>query len=236
MHTLYDAVVTDLTYSSCRMASCRLTRGQVDSIFRKGKVAVGFEPMKVSDLVEAMNHCFCVDHILDTVNEPLTQRYIKNLHALLTSGTIDERRRKVTPGQYRVGASRRSEAFALPAESIISQLKKLLADYESLEEVGRWDILVFHVRFEGIFPFEDCNGRIGRLLMFKECLRHDVMPFILDDKRRGRYLEGIRNWDTDPSILTDVVLEAQARFEAQVSQHNLREHGQSFLPAGFRED
>ena len=235
-HGLYDYVQTDLTYSSCRMASNRLTRGQVETIFKKGKVSVSFEPMKVSDLVEVLNHCVCVDYILDHVEEPLSQKFIKHLHYQLTFGTVDERRKKVTPGQYRTKNSYRTEPFMSPSDRISDKLKALVAEYESLEEVDRREILDFHVRFERIFPFEDCNGRIGRLIMFKECLRHEVMPFILDDKRRSRYLEGIRAWDNDPGILGEVVMEAQSRFDAQIQLQMLAEHRQSFLPVGFMED
>lgn len=235
-HGLYDYVQTDLTYSSSRMASNRLTRGQVETIFKKGKVSVSFEPMKVSDLVEVLNHCVCVDYILDHVEEPLSQKFIKHLHYQLTFGTVDERRKKVTPGQYRSKNSYRTEPFMLPSDRISDKLKALIAEYEALEEVDRREILDFHVRFERIFPFEDCNGRIGRLIMFKECLRHEVMPFILDDKRRSRYLEGIREWDNDPGILSEVVMEAQSRFDAQIQLQMLAEHRQSFLPVGFMED
>ena len=235
-HGLYDYVQTDLTYSSCRMASNRLTRQQVETIFKKGKVSVSFEPMKVSDLVEVLNHCVCVDYILDHVEEPLSQKFIKHLHYQLTFGTVDERRRKVTPGQYRTKNSYRTEPFMSPSDEISDKLKALVAEYESLDEVDRREILDFHVRFERIFPFEDCNGRIGRLIMFKECLRHEVMPFILDDKRRSRYLEGIREWDNDPGILSEVVMEAQSRFDAQIQLQMLAEHRQSFLPVGFMED
>ena len=235
-HGLYDYVQTDLTYSSSRMASNRLTRQQVETIFKKGKVSVSFEPMKVSDLVEVLNHCVCVDYILDHVEEPLSQKFIKHLHYQLTFGTVDERRKKVTPGQYRTRNSYRTEPFMSPSDRISDKLKALVAEYESLEEVDRREILDFHVRFERIFPFEDCNGRIGRLIMFKECLRHEVMPFILDDKRRSRYLEGIREWDNDPGILSEVVMEAQSRFDAQIQLQMLAEHRQSFLPVGFMED
>ena len=235
-HGLYDYVQTDLTYSSSRMASNRLTRQQVETIFKKGKVSVSFEPMKVSDLVEVLNHCVCVDYILDHVEEPLSQKFIKHLHYQLTFGTVDERRKKVTPGQYRTKNSYRTEPFMSPSDKISDKLKALVAEYESLDEVDRREILDFHVRFERIFPFEDCNGRIGRLIMFKECLRHEVMPFILDDKRRSRYLEGIREWDNDPGILSEVVMEAQSRFDAQIQLQMLAEHRQSFLAVGFMED
>ena len=235
-HGLYDYVQTDLTYSSSRMASNRLTRGQVETIFKKGKVSVSFEPMKVSDLVEVMNHCVCVDYILDHVEEPLSPKFIKHLHYQLTFGTVDERRKKVTPGQYRTKNSYRTEPFMSPSDRISDKLKALVAEYEALDEVDRREILDFHVRFERISPFEDCNGRIGRLIMFKECLRHEVMPFILDDKRRSRYLDGIREWDDDPSILSEVVMEAQSRFDAQIQLQMLAEHRQSFQMIGFMED
>ena len=163
-HGLYDYVQTDLTYSSCRMASNRLTRQQVETIFKKGKVSVSFEPMKVSDLVEVLNHCVCVDYILDHVEEPLSQKFIKHLHYQLTFGTVDERRKKVTPGQYRTKNSYRTEPFMSPSDKISDKLKALVGEYESLDEVDRREILDFHVRFERIFPFEDCNGRIGRLM------------------------------------------------------------------------
>lgn len=235
-HGLYDYVQINLTYSSCRLASNRLTRQQVETIFTKGKVSVSFEPMKVSDLVEVLNHCVCVDYILDHTQEPLTQKFIKELHYQLVFGTVDDRRKRVAPGQYRSPKSSRRVPFMLPAEQISSKLKALIAEYEALTEVERRDILRFHVRFERIFPFEDCNGRIGRLILFKECLRHDVMPFIIDDKRRTRYLEGLREWDDDPGILTEVVMEAQSRFDAQIQLQNLSEDRHNFLSAGVMED
>lgn len=235
-HGLYDYVQINLTYSSCRLASNRLTRQQVETIFTKGKVSVSFEPMKVSDLVEVLNHCVCVDYILDHTQEPLTPKFIKELHYQLVFGTVDDRRKRVAPGQYRSPKSSRRVPFMLPAEQISSKLKALIAEYEALTEVERRDILRFHVRFERIFPFEDCNGRIGRLILFKECLRHDVMPFIIDDKRRTRYLEGLREWDDDPGILTEVVMEAQSRFDAQIQLQNLSEDRHNFLSSGVMED
>ena len=193
-HGLYDFAVIDLTYASSRMASCRLTRQQVETIFRKGKVRESFEPLKVSDVIEVLNHIHCVDYILDHVMEPLSQKLIRKLHQTLMTGTVDEYRGQVRPGEYRTPTSRSRDRQLLPAGQIHSSLAELIATYEKQTEIERNHILDFHVRFEETFPFEDGNGRVGRLLMFKECLRHDVMPFIIDDKRRSRYLRGIKEW------------------------------------------
>ena len=229
-HGLYDYVQIDLTYSSSRMASNRLTRGQVESIFRKGKVRESFEPMKVSDLIEVMNHCVCVDYILDHIAEPLTQKMIQHLHFLLMFGTVDQRKGRVTPGVYRTDSDISRNRSLLPPAKINSSLGALIKEYEAQTESGRNQILDFHVRFEQIFPFGDGNGRIGRLIMFKECLRHGVMPFILDDKHRSQYLAGIKDWPTDRSTFVELVYAAQSRFEAQVELQKLGQYQPLVLP------
>ena len=234
-HGLYDFVVIDLTYSSSRMASCRLTRQQVETIFRKGKIRESFEPMKVSDVIEVLNHIHCVDYIIDHVMEPLSQKFIRKLHYILMTGTVDAYREQVRPGEYRTVTSRPRDRELLPVNQINSSLTELIAGYEKQSDIERNHILDFHVRFEEIFPFEDGNGRVGRLILFKECLRHDIMPFIIDDKRRSRYIRGIKEWHDDHYELLDVVMEAQDRFEAQVELQKLRAAGQLYLPADYKE-
>ena len=235
-HGLYDFAVIDLTYASSRMASCRLTRQQVETIFRKGKIRESFEPLKVSDVIEVLNHIHCVDYILDHVMEPLSQKLIRKLHQILMTGTVDEYRGQVRPGEYRTITSRPRDRQLLHPDKIHSSLAELIASYERQTEIERNHILDFHVWFEEIFPFEDGNGRIGRLILFKECLRHDIMPFIIDDKRRTRYLRGIKEWHDDRYELVDVVMEAQDRFEAQVELQKLCAAGQLYLPADYKED
>lgn len=223
-HGLYDYIQINFTYSSSRMASNRLTRDQVESIFKKGKVRESFEPLKVSDLVEAMNHCVCIDYILDHIQEPLTQKLVQHMHYLLMFGTVDHRKNRVTPGVYRTEKSAGRNRRLLDPAKINSSLGALLKEYESQTDIGRTQILDFHVRFEEIFPFEDGNGRIGRLIMFKECLRHNAMPFILDDKHRRQYLAGIQEWHINRMTLMQVVASAQDRFEAQIELQKLDEH------------
>ena len=235
-HGLYDFVVIDLTYSSSRMASCRLTRQQVETIFRKGKIRESFEPMKVSDVIEVLNHIHCVNYILDHVMEPLTQKFIRKIHEILMTGTVDAYRQQVRPGEYRTVTSRPRDRELLSVSQINSRLTALIRDYEHQTEIERNQILDFHVRFEEIFPFEDGNGRVGRLIMFKECLRHGIMPFIIDDKRRSRYLRGIKEWHDDRFEMVDVVMEAQERFEAQIELQRLHAAGQFFAPATYQED
>lgn len=221
-HGLYDYTVVNLTYSSCRMASCRLTRNQVESIFLTGKVSDAFEPMKVSDLIEVLNHCRCVDYILSHVSEPLTQKYVQHLHRMLMSGTVDEMCNRVSVGEYRKkSATVKVRKGASMPDKIHTALGIVLKDYEGEQEVQLSHILALHVKFEEIMPFSDGNGRVGRLLMFKECLRNGITPFIIDDKRRARYLQGLREWDESPAKLTAVAEEAQERFERQVEQHKL---------------
>lgn len=224
-HGLYDYVQVNLAYSSGRLASIRLTRDCTWDIYTKGKVKIGFEPMKVSDLIETLNHCYTFRYVLNNINEPLSEKFIKEIHRRLTSGTVDERNDKVISGEYRSHQKRQPWHEDLSAAEISKRLKSLLSSYEAIEEKERRQLLDFHVRFERLAPFDDFNGRVGRLIMFKECLRQNVTPFILDDKRRTFYLEGIREWDHDSSILSDVVMDCQIRFEAQIELQRLREHG-----------
>lgn len=235
-HGMYDYTILNLTYSSCRMASCRLTRAQIESIIKNGKAQPSFEPMKISDLIEARNHVVCVDLILKAPMEPLTTKYIKDLHRKLFVGTVDEQLDRVVSGAYR-RPSIKTKGRDLPLATDVPELmKQLIKAYEKKEIVGLLDLLDFHVHFEKIAPFDDGNGRIGRLILFKECLRHDVMPFIIDDKRRGRYLEGLREWDKCKDTLLEVVLEAQQRYGVQVELQKLLAANREFLPVNYRED
>ena len=222
-HGLYDYVQINFTYSSSRMASNRLTRNQVESIFRKGKVCELFEPTKVSDMVEAMNHCVCVDYIIDHVDEPLSHKMIMQLHYLLMFGTVDHRKNQVTPGVYRSEGIVRRDRPMPPAAEIGNRMKKLIQEYESKRAKELSDILDFHVQFEQIVPFEDGNGRIGRLIMFKECLRRGITPIIIDDKRRTQYLAGLAEWPKYQITLMQVVAASQERFERQLKLQDLRE-------------
>ena len=235
-HGLYDYILINFCYSSNRLASNRLMLTQVEEVYKKGKVSVGFEPIKVDDLIEAYNHFDCVSHIIDTVANRISQSYIRKLHTMLSYGTMAERKLQFHPGEYRRDTCTIGKTKTTPPKNIGSQMSALISEYESLDKVELAQILDFHVRFERIHPFTDGNGRLGRLLMFKECLRHEITPFILDDKRRTEYLKGIREWDMDKTTLFTPCLEAQTRFQAQIDLQKLQEYAQRYKPADYKEN
>ena len=220
---LYDYLQINMVYSSSRMSSNRLTRSQVEMLYHADKILTNGEAIKVNDIIEVRNHFLCVDLILTEAMKPLTQTLVNQLQARLLSEGCRHKRHAAMPLGYRRTAAPDKYGKTPPPEEISGALNRLFREYEAKKEIGFHEILDLHVKFEQIRPFEDCNGRIGRLLMLKECLRHEVMPFILDDKRRGGYLEGIRSWPAERGVLMDVCMEAQMRFEAQLALQGLLE-------------
>lgn len=217
---LYEFLQVNLAYSSSRMASNRLTRNQVIEIFRTGKVAVAFEPMKIDDVVEISNHFYAGDYVIDTMYDSLSVAYLRKIHTLLFYGTKADREGKMFPGEFRKHRS----AIGIQPENISGSIAALLKQYEEKREVKLEDILEFHVELERIHPFDDGNGRLGRLIMMKECLRHQIVPFIIDDKQRGAYHRGIAVWNTDPEQLNDVVDRAIKRMANQLDTCRLLQY------------
>lgn len=214
-----EYIQRNLTYSSNRMASNRLTRNEVEEIYRTNKITSSFELAKVDDIIETVNHFASVRFVIDNITEPLTGVMIRKLNHILTYGTYADRKEKIRPGEYRVSKT----DIGVPAKEITGSITALIRDYEKgLITLDR--ILDFHVRFERIRPFEDYNGRLGRLLMLKECLRHEINPFIIDDKRRSVYLRGILSWDDDPRMFRELAQIAQARLRGKWDLFRLMEY------------
>ena len=213
---IYEYIQVNLTYSSNRMASNRLTRNEVEEVYRTNKITTSFEPVKVDDIIETINHFAAVRYIVDNISTPLTQTFLKKLHHILTYGTYADRKENLHPGEYRTTSSK----IGVKPKEISSKLATIVKDYES-GAVNLEKILNFHVQLEKIRPFVDYNGRLGRLIMMKECLRYGIDPFIIDDKRRGAYNRGIEEWETNQSQLILVTLEAQKRFQGKMELCNL---------------
>jgi Fic family protein len=216
---IYEYIQLNLTYSSNRMASNRLTRNETEEIYRTNKITSSFEPAKVDDIIETVNHFAAVRFVIDNITEPLTGVMIRKLHHILTYGTYADRKEKIRPGEYRVSKT----DVGVPAKEITGSVTALIREYEKgLITLDR--ILDFHVHFERIRPFEDYNGRLGRLLMLKECLRHEIDPFIIDDKRRNLYMRGILSWDDDPKVFRELAQGAQARLRGKWDLFRLMEY------------
>ena len=226
---IYEYIQINMAYSSCRMASNRLTRTQVTDIYRTGKLGHNFENVKVDDIIEIINHISACSHVLDTIMTPLSLDYIRNIHRDLVYGTYADRTNQITAGAFRQRPPKRHTAEAARPERISQELDRLVRGYEKLKP-DLQKILDFHVSFEEIRPFPDYNGRVGRLIMMKECLRHNVDMFIIDDKRRREYNHGIDMWDENPLILTETVHEAQERFRNQLDTCRLFEYQRTLNP------
>ena len=213
---IYEYLQVNLAYSSSRIASNRLTREQVEDLYRTNKLRVSFEPTKVDDIIEIINHFICTKEMVDTIAEPLSPSLIRRYHYCLTYGTYADKKHQIGIGEYRKDPNK----LGVPANRISSKLDELIQTYEE-HSIDFDAILDFHVRFEKVHPFEDYNGRVGRLIMMKECLRHNVVPFIVDDEHRGEYNKGIKCWSTDRSVLRNACLKAQERFNRQLELQKL---------------
>lgn len=224
---IYELIQVELAYSSNRMASNRLTREQVESIYRTGRISAGFEPTKVDDILEVVNHFDCFRYVVDSIQMPLSIQYIQSLHRYLTYGTFADRKKKCMSGEIRTGKSR----LGIAPENIKRALDELVRWYN--KQAGSMDldiILEFHARFEKIHPFDDYNGRLGRILMMKECLRHGVAPFVIDDKHRAPYFKSLACWEEDPQPLRDLCQHAQKRFSSRLDTlRMLKRSGQNRL-------
>lgn len=210
---IYHKTQIDLTYNSNHMEGSQLTHDQTRYIFETNTIGIEKEVLNVDDVIETANHFRCIDMIIDHAKSALTEKFIKELHLILKNGTSDSRKNWFAVGDYKklpneVGGKETS----LP-EEVAGRMKKLLSEYNNKEEKTFEDILDFHVRFERIHPFQDGNGRVGRLIMFKECLKYNIVPFIMEDDLKIFYYRGLKEWNHEKNYLMDTCLTAQDRYK-----------------------
>lgn len=211
---IYHKVQIDLTYNSNHIEGSRLTHEQTRYIFETDTIGMSTEVVNVDDIVETTNHFRCIDLILDRAKEKLTEHLIKELHGTLKAGTSDSRKDWFAVGEYkRLPNEVGGQETTLP-EEVHTKMKELLIEYNAKKQKVLEDILDFHVRFERIHPFQDGNGRVGRLLMFKECLANNILPFIITDNLKLFYYRGLSEWGHINGYLTDTCLTAQDEFKA----------------------
>lgn len=210
---IYHKIQIDLTYNSNHIEGSRLTHDQTRYIFETNTIGVSDEAVKVDDVVETANHFKCIDMVIDSANYALSEAFIKQLHAVLKSGTSDSRLDWFAVGDYKRLPNEVGGMDTTAPENVGAEIKKLLAEYNSIANKTFDDLLDFHYRFERIHPFQDGNGRVGRLLLFKECLRNNIVPFIIEDDLKMFYYRGLKEWRNERGYLRDTCLSAQDRFK-----------------------
>lgn len=211
---IYHRTQIDLTYNSNRIEGSKLTHDQTRYIFETNTIGASTESVNVDDIIETTNHFRCIDLIIDKGKAKLTESLIKELHYLLKSGTSDSRKDWFNVGEYKKLPNEVGGNETCPPKEVPTKIKELLSKYHSIEKKTFEDILDFHYQFEIIHPFQDGNGRVGRLIMFKECLANNIVPFIIDEDIKLFYYRGLQEWDHIKEYLLDTCLTAQDNYKA----------------------
>lgn len=222
---IYHRVQIDLTYNSNHIEGSRLTHDQTRYIFETNTIGVTDGSINVDDIIETTNHFRAIDYIIDNTEGKLTEAFIKHLHLLLKSGTSDERKSWFRVGDYKKLPNEVGGNETVEPEYVHAEMKALLKEYNGRKCVTFEDILDFHQRFEAIHPFQDGNGRVGRLIMFRECLRFGYVPFIITDDLKMFYYNGLRNWPNIKGYLMDTCLSAQDNFKAVLGKFRIKYRG-----------
>jgi len=211
---IYHKTQIDLTYNSNHMEGSRLTHDQTRYMFETNTIGIEKEVLNVDDVIETANHFRCIDKIIDHAKATLSEKFIKELHLILKNGTSDSRKDWFAVGDYKKSPNEVGDMPTALPEDVADRMKELLAEYNGKVAVSFKDILDFHVKFERIHPFQDGNGRVGRLIMFKECLKYNIVPFIIEDKLKMFYYRGLKEWDEEKGYLMDTCLTAQDQYKA----------------------
>ena len=211
---IYHKTQIELTYNSNHIEGSSLTHEQTRYIFETNTIDVENGSLNVDDVIETANHFRLVSLIIDNAKSVLTEEFIKKLHLLLKNGTSDSRKDWFAVGDYKKLPNEVGGMNTTLPEEVPEKMKELLDEYNAKEEKSLDDVLDFHVKFEKIHPFQDGNGRVGRLIMFKECLKYNIIPFIIEDDLKMFYYRGLAEWETEKGYLRDTCLTAQGRYKA----------------------
>ena len=211
---IYHKVQIELTYNSNHIEGSRLTHDQTRYIYETNTIGVTDQTVRVDDVIETANHFRCIDFIIEKANINISESLMKQIHFILKNGTSDSRLDWFAVGEYKRLPNEVGGQETTPPEMVTSEIRELLDWYNSVEVKNFKDILEFHYRFECIHPFQDGNGRVGRLLLFKECLKSNIVPFVIDEQLKLYYYRGLKEWKLEPGFLTDTCYAAQDKFKA----------------------
>lgn len=219
---IYHKIQIDLTYNSNHIEGSRLSHDQTRFIFETKTLGIADDAVKVDDIVETVNHFRCIDLAIEGANTKLSESFIKQLHYILKTGTTDAMKSWFKVGDYKMIENEVGGSETVRPEDVATEMKALLADYNSKSEITFDDILNFHVRFESIHPFQDGNGRVGRLIMFKECLKHNIVPFIITEELKMFYNRGIKEWKNERGYLRDTCLTGQDAMKVSLDYFGIK--------------
>jgi len=211
---IYHKVQIELTYNSNHMEGSCLTRDQTRYIFETNTIGFENEAVNVDDVIETANHFRCIDMVIDQAGSILTEKFIKELHYVLKTGTSDSRNDWFAVGEYKKVSNEVGGNDTTFPENVAIEMRELLANYNGLSTKTMEDIIAFHVAFERIHPFQNGNGRVGSLILFKECLKYNIVPFIIEDNLKLFYYRGLKEWNHEKGFLLDTCLIVQDRFKA----------------------
>ena len=219
---IYHKIQIDLTYNSNHIEGSRLSHDQTRFIFETKTLGITDDAVKVDDIIETVNHFRCIDLAIEGANTKLSESFIKQLHYILKTGTTDAMKSWFKVGDYKMIENEVGGSETVKPEDIATEMKALLADYNSKSEITFDDILDFHVCFESIHPFQDGNGRVGRLIMFKECLKHNIVPFIITEELKMFYCRGIKEWKNERGYLRDTCLTGQDAMKVSLDYFGIK--------------
>lgn len=210
---IYHKIQIELTYNSNHIEGSRLTHDQTRYIFETNTIGITDKTVNVDDIVETSNHFRCIDLVIENAEATLNESFIKELHRILKNGTSDSRLSWFVVGGYKKLPNEVGGRDTTLPENVPNEMRELLLSYNKTKEKTFEEILDFHYRFERIHPFQDGNGRVGRLIIFKECLRNNIVPFIIDEELKMFYYRGLAEWTRERGYLTDTCLTAQDKFK-----------------------
>lgn len=219
---IYHKIQIDLTYNSNHIEGSRLTHDQTRYIFETNTIGITDEGVRVDDIIETSTHFRLIDEIIENAKAQLTEKFIKNLHYVLKTGTSDAKKDWFAVGDYKKLPNEVGGNETTLPENVSTEIKKIIKQYNEKENITLEDIIEFHVQFERIHPFQDGNGRVGRLIMFKECLKHNVVPFIIEDDIKMFYYRGLKEWNVERGYLVDTCLSAQDKFKKYLDYFRIK--------------
>lgn len=210
---IYHKIQIELTYNSNHIEGSRLTHDQTRYIFETNTIGITDEGIRVDDIIETTAHFRCIDEIIENAKSPLSEKFIKHLHYILKTGTSDAKKDWFAVGEYKKLPNEVGGRETTLPENVADEMKELIVSYNNKANKTLHDIMEFHVKFERIHPFQDGNGRVGRLIMFKECLKYNIVPFIIEDRIKMFYYRGIKEWNQEKGYLTNACLSVQDTFK-----------------------